>query len=138
MVGKKDFFQTMTAEEYRAAVGLSVPRRSPQPEKHNKYGAHKTEADGYVFDSKKESVQWLKFRQMEEAGVIKNLQRQTSLDFFIDGKKMFTYKPDMEYDDADGVHHYVDVKSKITAQNSTFRLKRKIIEAYYKISIEII
>ena len=128
----------MTAKEYREAVGLDVPRRPPETQSHNKYGAQKTEVDGFVFDSKKEAVQWLKFRRMEEAGLIKNLRRQTELPFFVNGKKMFTYKPDMEYDDADGVHHYVDVKSEVTAKNPVFRLKRKIIETHYGISIELV
>lgn len=137
-VKSKNFFQTMTCAEYRQAVGLDVPRAPVEKVSHNKYGAQKTEVDGYIFDSKKESAAWIKLRRMEEAGIIKNLVRQTSLDFFIDGKKMFTYKPDMEYDDADGKHHYIDVKGAITAKNPTFRLKKKIIEAYYKITIELL
>lgn len=137
-VKKKDFFVNMTAKAYREAVGLDVPRRSPEPVKHNKYGAIKTEVDGYMFDSKHESTVWLKLRRMEEAGLIKNLVRQTSLDFCINDKKMFTYKPDMEYDDADGVHHYIDAKSSATAKNPVFRLKKKIIEAHYGITIELL
>lgn len=137
-VKSKNFFQTMTYAEYRQAIGLDVPRSPVEKVSRNKYGAQKTEVDGLVFDSKKESTIWLKLRRMEESGVIKNLVRQTSLDFFIDGKKMFTYKPDMEYDDLDGKHHYIDVKGAITAKNPTFRLKKKIIEAYYKITIELL
>ena len=128
----------MSAKEYRAAIGLDTPRQPVTTAKTNKYGAQKTEVDGLVFDSKKESVQWIKFCRMQEAGLIKNLKRQTSLDFFINNKKMFTYKPDMEYDDLDGIHHYIDVKSAITAKNPVFRLKKKIIEAYYNITIELI
>ena len=135
-MSRNNFFVNMSAEEYRQAMGLSIPRRSPEPEKKNKYGAHKTEADGFVFDSKKESVQWLKFRRMEEAGVIRNLKRQTELPFILKGKKMFVYKPDMEYDDDTG-HHYVDVKSPATI-TPVFKLKKRIIETEYGITIEII
>lgn len=137
-MSRPNFFQTMSAAEYRQAMGLGTPRQAPEPAKKNKYGAQKTELDGLVFDSKKESVQWAKFCRMEAAGLISNLKRQTALEFYVKGKKMFTYKPDMEYDTPDGVHHYVDVKSEITAKNPVFRLKRKIIEAEYGIAIEII
>lgn len=127
----------MSAAEYRQAMGLSVPRQAPEPVKKNKYGAHKTEVDGLVFDSKKESTEWIKLCRMEAAGMISNLKRQTELPFVLKGKKMFVYKPDMEYDAPDG-HHYVDVKSPITAKNPVFRLKRKIIETEYGITIETI
>ena len=137
-MSRPNFFQQMSAAEYRQAVGLDAPRRAPEPQRKNKYGAQKTELDGLMFDSKKESVQWAKFCRMEAAGLISNLKRQTALEFHVKGKKMFTYKPDMEYDTPDGAHHYVDVKSEITAKNPVFRLKRKIIEAEYGITIEII
>lgn len=137
-MSRPNFFQQMSAAEYRQAMGLDTPRRAPEPQKKNKYGAIKTEVDGLVFDSKKESTEWVKFCRMEAAGLISNLKRQTSLDFYVKGKKMFTYKPDMEYDSPDGVHHYVDCKSPITEKNPVFRLKRKIIEAEYGIKIEII
>ena len=135
-MSRENFFVNMSAAEYRSAMGLSVPRQAPEPVKKNKYGAQKTEADGYVFDSKKESAHWLKLRRMEEAGLIHNLKRQTELPFFLKGKKMFVYKPDMEYDDDTG-HHYVDTKSPATI-TPVFKLKKKIIEAEYGITIEII
>jgi len=137
-MSRNTFPDEMSYLEYRRIMGLDTPRKAPEPIKKNKYGAQKTELDGFVFDSKKESREWAKFCRMEAAGMISNLKRQTSLDFYVKGKKMFTYKPDMEYDSPDGVHHYVDVKSEITAKNPTFRLKRKIIEAEYGITIEII
>lgn len=136
-MSRDNFFQSMSARDYRIVMGLDVPRQATPPEKKNKYGAVKTEVDGMVFDSKKESVEWIKFCRMESAGLISNLKRQTELPFFVKGKKMFVYKPDMEYDGPDG-HHYVDVKSPATAANPVFRLKRKIIEAEYGIKIEII
>ena len=132
-----NFFVEMSAAEYRSIMGFDTPRRTPEPEKKNKYGAKRVELDGLMFDSKKECAEWAKFCRMEAAGVISNLKRQTSLDFFVKGKKMFTYKPDMEYDGPDG-HHYIDVKSPATAANPLFRLKRRIIEAEYGIKIEII
>lgn len=42
----------------------------------NKYHSKKVEADGIVFDSKKEAKRWLELSLFEKAGVISDLQRQ--------------------------------------------------------------
>ena len=42
----------------------------------SKYGAKKIEADGMIFDSKKEYKRWCELRILEKAGAISNLQRQ--------------------------------------------------------------
>lgn len=41
-----------------------------------KYGNHKTEVDGIVFDSRKEARRWQELRLAEKAGAIGNLKRQ--------------------------------------------------------------
>ena len=101
----------------------------------SKYKAVKTIVDGFTFASKLEAKYYRIYSAMENAGVIKNLKMQTSLPFIFEGKKIFTYKPDFEYDDSDGKHHYVDVKG---METPVFRLKKKLIEAQYKIEIEIV
>ena len=103
----------------------------------NKYHNIKTVVDGITFDSKREAVHYAYLKNLEKRGVITDLQLQTKLDFKIDGKKIFTYKPDFEYNDEYG-HHYIDVKSPVTGKNAVFRLKRKLIENYYKVKIEIV
>lgn len=102
-----------------------------------KYGNQKVIVDEIKFDSKREARYYLYLKGLQNAGKIWNLQLQTKLDFKIDGKHIFYYKPDFEYDDEFG-HHYIDVKSPITAKNPTFRLKKKIVEASYKIEIEVV
>lgn len=97
---------------------------------HNKI----TYIDNIRFSSRKEAMHYVYLRELERKGTIKNLQLQTKLDFRIDDKKIFTYKPDFEYDDEFG-HHYIDVKGVST---QLFRLKKKLIEAYYKIQIELV
>ena len=101
----------------------------------SKYKAVKTVVDGITFASKREAYYYRLYSKMQEAGMIKNLKLQTSLPFTLNGKKMFTYKPDFEYDDQDGKHHYIDVKG---VETPLFRLKKKLIEAQYKIEIEIV
>jgi hypothetical protein len=100
----------------------------------SKYKNVKVKLDGITFDSKKEAVHYAYLKSLEKRGIITDLQLQTKLDFKIDGKKIFTYKPDFEYNDEFG-HHIVDVKG---VQTPVFKLKKKLIEAQYKIKIEII
>ena len=100
----------------------------------SKYKNVKVKLDGITFDSKKEAVHYAYLKSLEKRGIITDLQLQTKLDFKIDGKKIFTYKPDFEYNDENG-HHIVDVKG---IQTPVFKLKKKLIEAQYKIKIEII
>lgn len=100
----------------------------------SKYRAIKTTIDGITFASKKEARYYQIYSRLQELGQIKNLQMQTSIPFLINGKKMFTYKPDFEFDDENG-HHIVDVKG---IETSTFRLKKKLIEAQYNIEIEVV
>ena len=97
---------------------------------HNKI----TYIDNIKFDSRKEAMHYVYLRELERKGTIKNLRLQTKLDFKIDGKKIFTYKPDFEYDDDFG-HHYIDVKG---VKTTVFKLKKKLIEAQYKIEIELV
>lgn len=99
-----------------------------------KYHNIKTVVDSIKFDSKAEAKYYLYYKHLQDKGVISNLQLQTKLDFFIDGKKIFTYKPDFEYDDEFG-HHYIDVKG---FKTPVFKLKKKLIEAQHRITIEIL
>lgn len=100
----------------------------------SKYKNVKCEYDGKKFDSLKEMRHYIYLKSLEKRGVITDLQLQTKLDFKIDGKKIFTYKPDFEYNDEFG-HHIVDVKG---IQTPVFKLKKKLVEAQYDIKIEII
>ena len=99
-----------------------------------KYGNIKTVIDGIKFDSKREAYYYQIYKKLEQQGDLWNLKLQTKLDFKLDGKHIFYYKPDFEYDDRNG-HHYIDVKGVETA---VFRLKKKLIEALYNIEIEIV
>lgn len=100
----------------------------------NKYHNKITYIDNIRFDSRKEAMHYVYLRELLKKGTIKNLQLQTKIDFKINNKKIFTYKPDFEYDDEFG-HHIIDVKG---VQTSLFKLKRKLIEAQYNCIIEII
>ena len=103
----------------------------------NKYLNKKCEYDGLKFDSIKEMKYYIYLKNLQEKGTISDLKTQVKYPFSIENKKIFTYIADFTYNDDFGLH-IIDVKSPITAKNSTFRLKKKLIEAQYKIEIEII
>ena len=100
----------------------------------NKYNNIKTVVDGIKFDSKREAYYYLYYKRLQDNKIISNLKLQTPIKFDIDGKHIFTYKADFEYEDEYG-HHYIDVKG---VETPVFRLKKKLIEAKYKIIIEIV
>lgn len=99
-----------------------------------KYKNDITYIDGIRFASQKEARHYIYLKSLQQQGSIRNLQLQTVLPFQINDKTIFRYKPDFEYDDASG-HHIVDVKG---MQTPVFRLKKKLIEAQYQCTIEIV
>lgn len=103
----------------------------------NKYKNKKCTYNNIEFASIKERNYYIYLKQLEDKRTIKDLKCQVKMPFTLDGKKLFSYIADFTYYDDFGLH-IIDVKSPITAKNSTFRLKKKLIEAQYKIEIEII
>lgn len=99
----------------------------------SKYKNIKMEVDGIVFDSKCEARYYMYYKHLEAAGTIKDLQLQVPFNFVYNGKKIFKYIADFCYNDEFG-YHVIDVKG---VQTSVFKLKKKLIEAQYNITIEI-
>ena len=108
--------------------------------KRLKYGNKKTEYDGMVFDSLLELRRWKVLKLMERAGEISNLERQVVFPLYVtcleSGKeiKVGYMKPDFMYT-MKGIRVVEDTKSVITAKNSTYRLKKKMIEARHSLKI---
>ena len=129
-MARPDFFQTMTAEEYRQ---MFLGERKPV-QKQSKYHAQKTEVDGKVFDSKHESRDYLKLKTMEDSGLIHNLQTQVSFELqpkYVtkDGRKIrpISYVADFVYE-RDGVTYAQDSKGMKT---DVYKIKRKMFEYKY-------
>jgi hypothetical protein len=99
----------------------------------SKFNAKRTELDGIVFASKKESVRYSELRILEKSGVIRNLELQPKFLIEIDGKKICTYVADFCYLDTKTKRLvYEDVKGMKTP---VYRLKKKMVEARYRIEI---
>ena len=102
----------------------------------SKYNNVKTEYGGRVFHSKKEA----EFAQtLDTLKKAKNLRErvilytcQSKYPVFINGIKICDYIADFVVTHADGWTEVVDVKGYKTAM---YRLKKKMVEAYYGIKI---
>ena len=105
--------------------------------KINKYHNTKVTYNGIKFDSKKERDKYIELKQLEKAGIIKELELQPKfllLDTIHYKGKTYPktyYKADFKYKTKDGVEIIEDVKSSITAKDKVYRLKIKMLLAKY-------
>lgn len=96
-----------------------------------KYNNLKSEYKGMKFDSKKELNYYIRLEKMEQAGEIKNLQRQVKFElqpgFEFKGKRIraICYYADFTYDTPDGKHHIVDTKGMRT---DVYKIKKKLMQ----------
>lgn len=102
--------------------------------KRRKYGNIKVVVDGIKFDSKKESMRYRQLKFLEKHGDISELECQPKFKYFIGDKWIFTYSADFRFKQ-DGKTVIEDVKSVATQKNSTYRLKKKIVETQFSVKI---
>ena len=93
----------------------------------SKYHAKKTEIDGIIFDSIKESRRYCELKLLVRGNVIRDLKLQPVYPMMVNGKKICTYRGDFEYTE-NGVRVCEDVKGMKTP---VYRLKRKLFLALY-------
>lgn len=109
----------------------------------NKYHAKKTEVDGIVFDSKRESERYKELKLLEKVGEIRYLKLQPKYDLVVNGQKICTYKADFQYEGKIiesniiftpiGWKPFVeDVKG---VKTPVYRLKKKLMKALHGIDI---
>jgi Protein of unknown function (DUF1064) len=99
----------------------------------NKYHAQAVQIDGIRFHSKKEAHRYGELLLLQRAGLIHNLQLQPRFDIIINHRKIGFYKADFRYISQDGQTHIEDAKGVSTA---VYRLKKRIVEAMYGVTIE--
>ena len=106
-------------------------------QKRNKFNARKTVVDGIVFHSAAEANRYKILKILEKAGHIRALKLQVPFIYYciieesLDYKKIFTYYADFMYIENEKTI-IEDVKGMKTP---VYRLKKKLIEAYYGIKI---
>lgn len=108
--------------------------------RHLKYGNKKCKLDGITFDSIKEMNRYVYLKNLEKKGEIKDLEchpiyKLTLPDgtpVLIEGDKRNThayFKPDFQYRTLDNRLIIEDVKSKVTASEKYFKLKKAVFKA---------
>ena len=105
---------------------------------NSKYHNKKVIYNGIKFDSKKEKSRYITLKQLERAGIIKELELQPKfllLDTIYYKGKTYSktyYKADFKYfDNEKGKYIVEDVKSPITAKDKVYRLKIKMLLTKY-------
>jgi hypothetical protein len=115
---------TLTAEVYRALNGRT-----------QKYGAKRTEVDGYSFASKKEAARYVDLKNMQAAGAITGLVVHPSWPLDVNGEVVGKYTADFAYSDPQsGAVTVEDVKSRAT-RTEAYRLRKGLMWACYRIRI---
>ena len=109
----------------------------------SKFFSKKVVVEGITFDSKKEGNYYLYLKELEKKGKIKDLELQKEYilqdKFKLNNKtrRQITYRADFAYYDVkEKKQHVVDVKSKFTAKDKVYRIKKKLFEYRYGIELE--
>jgi len=93
--------------------------------------------DDILFDSKKELKHYLHLKMLVRIGEITQLETHPRYDLIVCGTFCGFYKGDFRYIVVStGETILEDVKSKVTAKLSTYRLKKRIVKALYGIEIK--
>jgi hypothetical protein len=110
----------------------------------NKYNAKKVAIDGYLFDSKRESVRYSALKAMLSAGLIHTLKIHPVFPIVYQETRICDVELDFAYTTCDkrfpslqGVRVFEDVKSAGT-NTPMSRLKRKLVEAFHGIRVELV
>lgn len=120
-----------TAEQFRDYGRTKV---MPQPKSRSKYNNEKAEVDGKKFDSTKESKRYLELKSMVERGEISELHEQVKFTFTHNGVKICSYIADFTYN-KDGKEVVEDVKSEMTKKLPVYKMKKKMMVAFFGIEI---
>lgn len=115
----------LTAQEAREL--FASPKGAP-----SKYGAVAACVDNLWFASRAEARRYSELKLLERAGEISRLLLQPRYPLVVDGVKIGEYRADFSYLDKTGAVVVVDVKG---VETPVFKIKRRLFEALYKISI---
>lgn len=118
--------ESWTPEQYRQHIA--------NPKKRAKYGSKKVAVDNVTFHSLKEAKRYGELWVLQSAGEITDLELQPTFQIEMAGKKIAKYSADFRYV-KNGEVLIEDVKSKATRLKASYRLKKKLVEAQYSITI---
>lgn len=120
----------ISAADFRSEVKVKRPAR-------NKYGAKRTTVGDATFDSGAEARRYTHLKIMEDRGLIRGLELQPTFPILVNGKKCGVYKSDFRYwPVGPGAQQVIeDVKGGKATRTAVYRLKKKLVEAIYGITI---
>jgi len=98
-----------------------------------KYNAKKTLYNGYLYDSKKEANRAWELDMMIRAKKVVKVERQPRFDIYANSKFIAFYKADFKVFYPKGYFEVEDVKGMRTPM---YRIKKKLVEAIYGITIK--
>ena len=113
---------------------LSVKEfKEQQSKKKSKYRNTRVTYNGIQFDSKKELSRYLVLKDMEDRGEISKLELQPPFSIYINGVRICLYKADFCYYNNNTCKRVVeDTKG---FRTEVYKLKKKMVEAYYGFEI---
>jgi hypothetical protein len=111
--------------------------------KSSKFNNVKSEIDGHIFDSKKESEFYGSLKLKKQAGLIKDFKMQVKYDIVVNDIHIANYFLDFLVVNNDDTIEYIDIKGKDSKTNKfiktgVFALKKRLVEAIYNIKISMI
>jgi Protein of unknown function (DUF1064) len=102
----------------------------------NKYRNIPTVLDNLLFDSKLEAARYQELKLLHYAGEIGEIELQPAFPITINGVLICTYYADFAYPELkSGCRVIEDVKSEITRKDRAYRIKKKLVEALYGVTI---
>jgi Protein of unknown function (DUF1064) len=105
--------------------------------KPRKYQNKTVTVDGINFDSKAEAKRWFELQMLGRTGALSRLERQVRFDFKHNGVNLGSYKADFTYYTKE---KFVveDVKSAATEKLPVFRMKKKMMKAFWNLDVEVV
>jgi hypothetical protein len=99
----------------------------------SKYRNVKTEVNGIKFDSRREADKWRELEILRRSGILISVERQVAFLIIHNGVKICKYVADFVTVNRQGVKVVIDVKG---FKTPVYRLKKKLVRAFYGIEIE--
>ncbi|MBE3144445.1 MAG: DUF1064 domain-containing protein [Planctomycetes bacterium] len=102
----------------------------------SKYGNRKVELDNYVFDSQAEARRYEELKLFVRAEKISRLEIHPRFEIVVNERMIGKYHADFQYYDFDKREFVVeDVKGGSATKTEAYRLRKKLVEAIYNITI---
>lgn len=112
---------------------MRIVPRGTVAAKPNKFNAQKTEVDGITFHSLKEARRYGELKLLERAGKVSELALQVKMPIEINGKHICNYFADFVYTDI--ATNKVTIEDTKGVRTPLYKLKKKLVEAQYRVTI---